>query len=319
VSPASEYLPIKVIGKGAFGVVYSARCPSGQVVAIKKVLQDPRSKSRELDILKLLNHPNCISLKKSHKTTGKKSSEIFLNIVMDFMPTSLHQHCKAIKSDHGHLATFCIKLYAFQMFSGLAYLHRIGVAHRDLKPENVLVDPETGCLKICDFGCAKQLRPGEESTSYIASRYYRAPELILGSTHYTTAVDIWSAGCVVAELLTTGTPIFLGQSNRDQMCRIVRVIGPPTADELKVIQRTTTIRAFGPRLTSLRAVLPCQTPDDLIDLLASIFVYNPAKRPTAAQILGHSCFDELFQPNARMPNGKPLPPLNRADDESPQE
>jgi glycogen synthase kinase 3 beta len=235
---------------------------------------------------------------------------------MDFMPTSLYEHCKTVKTDRKHLAPFCIKLYAFEMFSGLAYLHRIGVTHRDLKPENVLIDPETGNLKICDFGSAKQLRPDEESTSYIASRYYRAPELILGSTHYTTAVDIWSAGCVVAELLTAGTPIFLGQTSRDQMFRIVRVIGPPTPADLKIIQGTPARRAFGPRLASLRAVLPCQTPDDLIDLLASIFVYDPAKRPTAEQILGHSCFDELFQPGVTMPNGKPLPPLSRTDDES---
>jgi glycogen synthase kinase 3 beta len=237
---------------------------------------------------------------------------------MDFMPTSLHDYCKTFKTGHKHLATICIKLYSFEMFAGLTYLHRIGVAHRDLKPENVLVDPETGDLKICDFGSAKHLRPGEESTSYIASRYYRAPELILGSTNYTTAVDIWSAGCVVAELLTTGTPIFLGQTSKDQMYRIVRVIGPPTPDDLRVIQGTSTIRAFGAKLVSLRAVLPSQTPHDLIDLLASIFVYDPAKRPTAAQILRHSYFDELFQPDVTLPNGKPLPPLSRVADESPQ-
>jgi serine/threonine protein kinase len=305
-----------VVGKGAFGVVYSARCPDGQVVAIKKVLLDPGSKNRELDILKMLNHPNCISLKKAFKTTGKHSSEVFLNIIMDFMPTSLHRYCSTVKIDSKHLSMFFIKLFAFEMFSGLAYLHHIGVTHRDLKPENVLVDPETGDLKICDFGSAKQLRPDEGSTSYIASRYYRAPELILGSTHYTTAVDIWSAGCVVAELLTAGTPIFLGQTSRDQMCRIVRVIGPPMPDELRALQGTSTTRAFGTKFTSLRAVLPPHTPDNLIDLLELIFVYDPAKRPTAAQILKHSCFDLLFQPGVTMPNGKPLPPLTRAVRES---
>ena len=94
-----------------------------------------------------------------------------------------------------------MKLYAYQAFRGLAYIHALGICHRDIKPQNLLVDPDTHELKICDFGSAKRLSAGEVNVSYICSRYYRAPELIFGATNYTQSIDVWSVGCVLAELL----------------------------------------------------------------------------------------------------------------------
>ena len=94
-----------------------------------------------------------------------------------------------------------VKLYAYQSFRALSYIHSLGYCHRDIKPQNLLVNPESHTLKICDFGSAKRLIRGEVNVSYICSRYYRAPELIFGATDYTTAIDVWSVGCVVAELL----------------------------------------------------------------------------------------------------------------------
>ena len=117
------------------------------------------------------------------------------------------------------------------MFKGLAYLHSLGICHRDIKPQNILIDPKTHIIKICDFGSAKRLSPDEPNVSYICSRYYRAPELIFGATHYTVAVDVWSTACVVAEMLT-GNSLFPGANNVDQMVEIIKVLGTPTAEEV---------------------------------------------------------------------------------------
>lgn len=141
------------------------------------------------------------------------------------------------------------QVYMYQLFRSLAYIHSQGVCHRDIKPQNLLVDPETAILKLCDFGrwvnlcvsahscslslsffcilsffllSAKQLVRGEPNVSYICSRYYRAPELIFGATDYTSNIDIWSAGCVLAELLL-GQPIFPGDSGVDQLVEIIKV------------------------------------------------------------------------------------------------
>lgn len=149
----------------------------------------------------------------------------------------------------------------YQLFRSLAYIHSLGVCHRDIKPQNLLLDPETAVLKLCDFGSAKQLFPGEPNVSYICSRYYRAPELIFGAINYTTKIgksiefsvtmncsnlnvslifnifvscclDVWSAGCVLAELLL-GQPIFPGDSGVDQLVEIIKVLGTPTREQIR--------------------------------------------------------------------------------------
>jgi serine/threonine protein kinase len=107
-----------------------------------------------------------------------------------------------------------VKIYSYQLLRSIAYIHAIGICHRDIKPQNVLVDTNSHILKLCDFGSAKQLIPGEPNVSYICSRYYRAPELIFGNSNYTTSIDVWSVGCVIAELML-GQPIFPGESGVD--------------------------------------------------------------------------------------------------------
>lgn len=143
----------------------------------------------------------------------------------------------------------------YQLFRSLAYIHSLGICHRDIKPQNLLVDQSTGVLKLCDFGSAKQLLHGEPNVSYICSRYYRAPELIFGAINYTTNIgeapegglsgghpvlirhvvpfsDVWSAGCVLAELLL-GQPIFPGDSGVDQLVEIIKVLGTPTREQIR--------------------------------------------------------------------------------------
>ena len=107
-----------------------------------------------------------------------------------------------------------VKLYAYQAFKALAYIHALGICHRDIKPQNLLINPETHILKVCDFGSAKRLEKGQINVSYISSRYYRAPELIFGATGYSHCIDVWSVGSVVAELLL-GQPLFPGDSGVD--------------------------------------------------------------------------------------------------------
>jgi glycogen synthase kinase 3 beta len=310
-SSGSCYAPLKVLGTGAFGTVYSAKAPDGSIVAIKKVLQDPKYHNRELDILKLLNHKNCITLKGSFKAAGKKPGEVYLNLVMDFSPSTLHQYASEFRRSRQYPPIFYVKLYSFQMFAGLSYLHNLGVTHRDLKPENILINGQTGELKICDFGSAKMLRPSEESVAYIASRYYRAPELLLGATRYTSAIDIWAAGCVIAEVMSAGCPLFDGRTTADQWPAVVKTLGAPAPSDLTAYPKNAIARAVGVQTRTLDAALPDHTPKDLRELLAAILVYDPAKRPTAAQLMQHRCFDDLFRPEQTMPNGSVIPPLDR--------
>lgn len=306
-----DYRPIKVIGQGAFGVVFCARGPDGSVVAIKKVKQDPRYKNREFDILQLISHHNCITMSSSFKSRGKSKDDVYLNIVMDFIPMSLGQWSLAFRSERRFPPMEMIKLFAYQLFAGLRYIHSIGVTHRDIKPQNILIDPDSGELKICDFGSAKKLKPTEESVSYIASRFYRAPELLLNCTHYGQAIDIWAAGCVIAEMLTAGSPLFQGKSTTGQLREVIKVLGQPTKSDLESFDHSSDDYIGMEQTTTLEKALPMHTPPDLMDLLKSIFRFNPSKRPTAEMCMKHRCFASLFAKNVALPNRRPLPVLDQ--------
>jgi glycogen synthase kinase 3 beta len=308
---SSEYKPVKFLGKGAFGKVFVARAPDGELVAVKKVLQDPRYKNRELDTLRLLHHRNCITLKHAFKSRGQNPADVYLNLVTDYLPLTLHQFVFTFRQDRMYPPILFIKLFIFQLFAGLQYIHSIGITHRDLKPPNLIVDPETGELKICDFGSAKMLQPGDSSVSYIASRFYRAPELIYDCTTYTEAIDIWAAGCVFAEAIMAGTPLFPGNDSIGQLTEIAKVIGPPTEADLASFEHNLDVKVPDKASTTLEATLPVHTPLDVIDLLTKIFVYNPGNRPSAVECLQHKCFDDLFVAGICLPNRRPLPPLDR--------
>lgn len=192
----------RVVGNGSFGVVYQASvAETGEVVAIKKVYQDKRYKNRELHIMKELFHPNVITLKHAFYTQGDKPDEIYLNVVMDYIPETVYRVLKHYNKMKTSVPPLLVKLYAYQGFRALAYIHALGLCHRDIKPQNLLIDPLNHVLKLCDFGSAKRITKGEANVSYICSRYYRAPELIFGATDYGNPIDVWSLGCVVAELL----------------------------------------------------------------------------------------------------------------------
>jgi glycogen synthase kinase 3 beta len=202
------------IGKGTFATVYKCYIDNAdETVALKEVLIDRTHKNRELEILRELNHPNIVQLKYYFVREDRKRE--FSCLMMELLPETVHsllKRCFTNGNDRRSLDVHQIKFYTFQLFRALAYLHTLGIAHRDIKPSNLLVDSRDGLLKLCDFGAAKHLVPNDTSVSYMCSRYYRAPELILGSTSYTTSIDVWSAACVLTEFYS-GVPLFKGRSS----------------------------------------------------------------------------------------------------------
>jgi serine/threonine protein kinase len=148
-------------------------------------------------------------------------------MVFDFMPATLHQHIKSLGGMNPNIVD--IKLYTWQIFNGLYFLSRKKICHRDIKPQNILIDPQSGRLKIADLGSAKVIS-NVESTAYQVTRFYRPPELLLDATFYSCLVDIWSAGCVLGELLR-GYVLFPGRDAKHQLRLIIDVLGSPDKAE----------------------------------------------------------------------------------------
>ncbi|PWZ33124.1 hypothetical protein Zm00014a_028341 [Zea mays] len=329
-----------------------AKClETGETVAIKKVLQDKCYKNRELQTIRLLDHPNVVALKHCFFSTTEKD-ELYLNLVLDYVPKIVHRVVKHHNKMHQHMPLIYVKLYMYQFFFRIDFVLVFGryvehwltfmvlsVSARDIKPQNLLVcwrffyfapvsfsdeivwyleidfqtsvqvNPHTHQLKLCDFGSAKVLVKGEPNISYICSRYYRAPELIFGATEYTTAIDIWSAGCVLAELML-GQPLFPGESGVDQLVEIIKVLGTPTREEIKCMNPNCTEFKF-PQIKAhpWHKVFNKRMPPEAVDLVSRLLQYSPNLRCTAVEALVHPFFDELRDPNTRLPNGRFLPPL----------
>ncbi|KAL2892283.1 Shaggy-related protein kinase theta [Bienertia sinuspersici] len=278
---------------GRNGQPKQAKClESGEQVAIKKVLQDKRYKNRELSVMRLLEHPNVVQLKHCFYSTTEKE-EVYLNLVLEYVPETIYRVLKHHNRMNQHMPMIYVQLYTYQICRSLNYIHNvIGVCHRDIKPQNILVNPHTHQVKLCDFGSAKMLVPGEPNISYICSRYYRAPELIFGATEYTTAIDMWSVGCVTAELL-------LGQ-----------ILGTPTREEIKCMNPNYSEFKF-PQIKAhpWHKVFHKRMPPEAVDLVSRLLQYSPKLRCSALEACAHHFFDDLRDPNACLPNGRPLPPL----------
>ncbi|XP_039042545.1 shaggy-related protein kinase epsilon-like isoform X2 [Hibiscus syriacus] len=306
-----------VIGTGSFGVVFQAKClESGESVAIKKVLQDKRYKNRELQIMRILEHPNVVQLMRCFFTSTEKD-ELYLNLVLEYVPETVYQVSKHYSNMNQHMPILHVQLYVYQICRGLNYLHRVVcVCHRDIKPQNLLVNPHSHQVKICDFGSAKMLVPDEPNISYICSRYYRAPELIFGATVYTTAIDMWSVGCVMAELML-GQTLFPGESGVDQLVEIIKVLGTPTREEIKCMNPNYNEFKF-PQIKAhpWHKIFNKRLPPEAVDLVSRLLQYSPNLRCTALEACAHPFFDDLRDPNVCLPNGLALPPLfNFTDNE----
>jgi len=307
------YTNCKVIGNGSFGIVFQARMVNvpkeEEDIAIKKVLQDKRFKNRELQIMRLVKHPNVVDLRAFFYSNGEKKDEVYLNLVQEYVPETVYRASRHYVKLKQPMPMLQIKLYMYQLLRSLAYIHSVGICHRDIKPQNLLLNPGTGVLKLCDFGSAKILVQGEPNVSYICSRYYRAPELIFGATNYTTNIDIWSTGCVMAELML-GQPLFPGESGIDQLVEIIKVLGTPSREQIRTMNPNYMEHKF-PQIKPhpFSKVFRPRTPPEAIDLVSKLLEYTPEARLSAVEAMAHPLFDELRQEGMRMPNGKDLPRL----------
>ena len=207
-----------------------------------------------------------------------------MNLVLEYVPDTIFRVCKHFSKNSQRMPTLLVKLYMYQMFRSLGYIHSLGICHRDIKPQNLLVDTSTHVLKLCDFGSAKKLIRGEPNISYICSRYYRAPELIFGATDYTSAIDVWSGGCVFAECVI-GQPLFPGESAVDQLVEIIKVLGTPTKEEIASMNPNYSDYKF-PQIKAhpWSKIFQRRIPDSTHDLISHILQYSPTERYGAYKV-----------------------------------
>uniref|UniRef100_A0A914Z0M8 Protein kinase domain-containing protein n=1 Tax=Panagrolaimus superbus TaxID=310955 RepID=A0A914Z0M8_9BILA len=234
---------------------------------------------------------------------------------MDLMPSTVaHEQSRYI--DKGKIMPLLYtKLFIYQTFAGLAYMEKLLYFHRDVKPENLLVCMSSGRLKIGDFGSAKNYKHGAKLSSYQVTRYYRAPELCLKFNYYDPTVDVWAAGCILAELLTNRI-IFYGANNRDQIFKILRICGTPTIAQLSqcvpgVAVEDEILATNFPQadwLKIIRRYNKSITPVGA-DFLHKVLRYERALRLRGDEALKHAFFDSLRNPACRLAGGTSLPPL----------
>ena len=287
-----KYHPIHQIGKGAFGEVFSSIDSHGKIVAVKKIIINSSLKNRELNILKKLDSPYCLKLLDYKITSSNQDENVIVQLVTEILPMSLGKYLYDLHRCRNIIPCSLFKIFFYQLFKGLEYLHSLGIAHRDIKPHNILINPSNGILKICDFGSAKDIINDSNSTPDIGSRYYKAPEVLLGSRKYTEKIDIWGAGCVIAETLLDGMPMFQGDDNIDQIVQIIKILGPPTEDDIDSFEHPIPFPKIE-QIATLEQALPLRINNDLKNILEGIFVYNPKKRLSAKEILLNPYFSDI--------------------------
>ncbi|CAI5756433.1 unnamed protein product [Candida verbasci] len=254
--------------------------------------------------MKSIKHRNITDLKYYFYTNNDKN-ELYLNLILEYVPETLYKASHYYVSKRLSMPSLEVKLYTYQMFRALNYIHSSGICHRDIKPQNLLINPETGELKLCDFGSAKILNPNEPNVSYICSRYYRAPELIFGATNYTTKIDVWSAGCVMAEMIL-GQPLFPGESGIDQLVEIIKILGTPTKDEIRMMNPNYMEHKF-PLIKSVSwsKIFKRLEPTG-IQFINKVLQYSPKDRLSCMDGLIDDYFDELRNQNTKFPNYRKL-------------
>ncbi|KAK8520691.1 hypothetical protein V6N13_076823 [Hibiscus sabdariffa] len=285
-----RYKIIKEVGDGTFGIVWRAvNKLSGEVVAIKKMKKkyytwEECVNLREVKSLRRMNHPNIVKLKEVIRENN------ILYFVFEYMEFSLYQLMKEREQLFSEVE---IRNWCFQVFQGLAYMHQCGYFHRDLKPENLLVTRDV--IKIADFGLAREICSHPPYTEYVSTRWYRAPEILLQSYLYSSKVDMWAMGAIMAELFTL-RPLFPGASEADEIYKICNVIGTPTKDSWP--DGHNLARAINYQFPQfpgvhLSALIPSAS-DDAISLITSLCSWDPCKRPTAAEALRHPFFQSCY-------------------------
>jgi len=290
----------KKVGEGTYAVVYQGReAKTGRKVAIKKIkvgaMKDGLDMSaiREVKFLRELQHQNVIAL------LDVFSSKTNLNLVLEWLETDLEM---IIKDRSLVFLPADIKSWIAMCLRGLEFCHRNSILHRDLKPNNLLIAAD-GQLKIADFGLARDFAdPGYKMTCQVITRWYRPPELLFGCRYYSTAVDMWSVGCIFAELMLR-IPYLPGESDMDQLKTIFRALGTPTEEDWPGHTKLPDYVPVGqfPK-PPMRDLFTAATADCL-NLLAKFFIYEPRKRISAKDALSHPYFFAL--PNPTHPSKLP--------------
>lgn len=283
---------LTLIGKGAYGVVFKASDKkTGDIVGLKKIFDafqnstDAQRTYREIMLLQdLNNHENIIRLLNVIKAENDR--DIYL--IFEFMETDLHTVIRANILEDVHK-----EFIVYQILKALKFIHSAGIIHRDLKPSNILINSDVN-IKICDFGLARSLAVGKEGnlpvlTDYVATRWYRAPEILLGSTKYTKAADLWSVGCILGELLI-GKAMFPGTSTLNQLNKILEVTGKPSKEDITSLQSdlaNTMLETIPSIKTKNLKNLFKNASANALDLLTKLLQFNPNKRITVEEALEH--------------------------------
>jgi cyclin-dependent kinase 2 len=286
---ANTYQKLEKIGEGTYGVVYKTLDKrSNAIVALKKIRLEsddegvPSTAIREISVLKELRHQNIVRLLDIVHTQTK------LYLIFEFLQHDLKKFMEIER-----LSPEKVKLFLFQLIQGLLFCHTRRIIHRDLKPQNLLVK-EGSMIKIADFGLCRAFGiPIKTLTHEVVTLWYRAPEVLLGCRQYSLPIDIWSVGCIFAEMAEK-KPLFTGDSEIDQLFRIFRVLGTPTEDLYPSITRLPDYKNTFPKWpgNGLDQYVPslCHKGKDL---LKKMLCYNPEERISAKNALKHPYFEDL--------------------------
>jgi cyclin-dependent kinase len=285
-----NFTPTKLLYKG---IVYKAKDRvTGDIVALKKIRLEaedegiPSTAIREISLLKELQHPNIVRLLDVVHTERK------LTLVFEFLDQDLKKYLDICDSG---LDLPILKSFLYQLLNGIAHCHHHRILHRDLKPPNLLINRE-GQLKLADFGLARAFGiPVRSYTHEVVTLWYRAPDVLLGSRKYSTPVDIWSVGCIFAEM-ANGRPLVAGTSEADQLDRIFRLLGTPTLHDYPGLAQlpdySQDLPPYPPPRGGLASLVPT-LPTEGVELLSAMLQFDPARRVTAQAALEHPFFYEM--------------------------
>lgn len=289
-----RYAKLEKVGEGTYGVVYKAKdLTTNQVVALKKIRLEaedegvPSTAIREISLLKELKDENVVRLLDIVHADQK------LYLVFEFLDVDLKRYMDMGNKSGNPISLDLVKKFTHQLTSGLLYCHSHRILHRDLKPQNLLIDKYDN-LKLADFGLARAFGiPMRTYTHEVVTLWYRAPEVLLGSRHYSTAIDMWSVGCIFAEMVMRGHPLFPGDSEIDQIFKIFRILGTPSEENWPGISQLPDYKPTFPHWSrqDLSETVP-GLDEDGIDLLRQLLIYDTAKRISAKRALIHPYFSD---------------------------
>jgi len=301
-----KYTKIEKLGEGTYGIVYKAKNrEAGEIVALKRIRLDsedegvPCTAIREISLLKELKHPNIVRLYDVIHTEKK------LTLVFEYLDQDLKKY---LDECGGEIPRATMKSFLYQLLRGVAFCHEHRVLHRDLKPQNLLINKK-GELKLADFGLARAFGIPVRSYSHeVVTLWYRAPDVLMGSRKYSTPIDIWSAGCIFAEM-ATGRPLFPGSSVSDQLTRIFKIMGTPHEDVWPGVSELPDYKADFPQYAAQSLPALIHGLDEKgQNLLSRMLQYDPNQRISAQAAMKHPYFDGVVLPNTNLPGSAPTEP-----------